>query len=179
MKRGARVLGIVAVLLLGIAIALPLLIDANEFRPALERRLTAALGREVKLGHLKVSIFSGGVSASNLSVADDPSFSEKPFLRAESLKVGVEILPLILSRKLNVTEVTIDQPQIDVIETPAGGLNFSSIGAKSGAVAAPTREAQPSQTPDLSIALLKISDGRVTLKKTGSRTKPLILDKLS
>jgi AsmA protein len=179
MNRGARVLGIVVVLLLGIAIALPFLIDANEFRPALERRLTAALGREVKLGDLKVSIFSGGVSASDLSVADDPSFSEKPFLRAESLKVRVEILPLILSRKLNVTGVTIDQPQIDVIETPAGVFNFSSIGAKSSAVAAPTREEQLSQTPDLSIALLKMSDGRATLERTGSKSKPLILDKLN
>jgi AsmA protein len=179
MKRGARVLGIVGVLLLGIAIALPFLIDANEFRPALERRLTAALGREVKLGNLKVSIFSGGVSASDLSVADDPSFSEKPFLRAESLKVGVEILRFILSRKLNVTGVTIDQPQIDVIETPAGVFNFSSIGAKSGAAAAPTQEAQPSQTPVLSIALLKISDGRVTLTRNGPKNKPLILDKLN
>ena len=135
MKRIARILGIVVVVLLGIAIALPFLIDANQFRPALESRLTAALRREVKLGDLKVSLFSGGVSASDLSVADDPSFSQKPFLRAQSLKVRVEILPLILSRKLNVTGVTIDQPQIDVIETPAGVFNFSSIGAKSGAVA--------------------------------------------
>lgn len=179
MKRIARALGIVVVLLLGITIALPFLMDANQFRPALEGRLTAALGRDVKLGDLKVSLFSGGVSASDLSIADDPSFSKSSFLRAQSLKVGVEMLPLILSRKLNVTGMTIDQPQIDLIETPTGAFNFSSIGAKSGAVAAPAPGVQPSQTPDLSIALLKISDGRITLRKTGSKTKPLILDKIN
>src|SRR6266849_6663336 len=88
---------------------------------------------------------------------------------------------LILSRKLNVTGITIDQPQIDLVETPAGVFNFSSIGAKSRAASDQAREAsaQPAQTPDLSIALLKISDGRIALEKTGSKNKPLILDKLN
>jgi len=189
MKRLALILGIVIVLLLASAIALPFLIDANQFRPALESRLTAAVGREVKLGDLKVSLFSGGVVASDLSIADDPSFSKTPFLRAQSLKVSVEMLPLILSRKLKVTGITISQPQINLIETPTGKFNFSTIGAKpSTASALPPEPSTPSaqppstpsvQAPDISIAFLKISDGRITLEKTGSRAKPLVLDKLN
>jgi AsmA protein len=181
MKRIARLFGIVLVLLLAIAIALPFLIDANQFRPALESQLTTALGRQVNLGDLKVSLFSGGVFASDLAIADDPAFSKTPFLRAQSLTVGVEMLPLILSRKLNVTGITIDHPQIDLVETPAGVFNFSSIGVKSRAASTQDREApaQPAQTPDVSIALLKIADGRIALEKTGSKNKPLILDKLN
>lgn len=181
MKRAARIAGIVIVLLVAIAIAIPFLIDANQFRPTLESRLTAALGREVKLGDLKVSLLSGGVSASDLSIADDPAFSSAPFLHAQSLNVGVEMLPLILSRKLNVTAITINQPQISLVETPAGMFNFSNIGGNPRATAAPVVQspAQPAQRPDLSIELLKISDGRITMQKTGSRSKPLVLDKLN
>lgn len=181
MKRLAYVLGIAVVLLLAIAVALPFLIDANQFRPALESRLTTALGREVTLGDLKVSVLTGSVTASDLSIADDPAFSKTPFLRAQSLKVGVEMLPLILSRKLNVTGLTIDQPQIDLVETPAGVFNFSSIGAKPAAAPAPPSNspAPPAHDPELSVALVKIANGRITVQKAGSKSKPLIVDQLN
>ncbi len=83
MKRIAVWLGIVVAVLLLIAAALPFLIDANTFRPKLESSLTAALGRDVKLGDLKLALLSGGVSANDLSIADDPAFSKTPFLRAK------------------------------------------------------------------------------------------------
>jgi AsmA protein len=170
--------GIVVVLLIAAALVLPFLIDANQFRPSLESRLTAALGREVKLGNLKVSVFSGGVSASDLAVADDPAFSKTPFLRAQSLHASVAFMPLIFSRKLNITAITINQPQISLVETPAGVFNFSGMGGRNTAdVAQPS--APPSRPADLAVALIKISDGRITLEKTGSHAKPLVLDKLN
>jgi AsmA protein len=173
-----RILGIVIILLIAAALALPFLIDANQFRPTLESRLSAALGREVKLGDLKVSVFSGGVSASDLSIADDPTFSKTPFLRAQSVNAAVELMPLIFSRKLNITAITINEPQISLVETPAGVFNFSSMGGRNTADVAQS-SALPSQPADLAVALIKISDGRITLEKTGSRTKPLVLDKLN
>ncbi len=181
MKRVAGIVGGVVVLLLAVAVALPFLIDANQFRPALESRLSAALGREVKLGDLKVSVFSGGVAASDLSISDDPAFSKAPFLRAESLKVGVELLPLILSRKLNVTGITIVEPEINLVETAAGVFNFSTIGTKTAAVPVrpPEAAAASAQEPQISIAVIKISGGRIALEKTGTKTKPLVLEKLN
>src|SRR5215467_6726798 len=107
MKRILRIAGIVFLLLLVIVVALPFLLDANQFRPRLEAELSKALGREVKVGNLKLSLLSGGVSAADLSIADDPQFSKAPFLSAQTLAVSVETMPLILSRKLNVTGITI------------------------------------------------------------------------
>src|SRR5579871_3408283 len=63
MKRALRVIGILVALLIVIAVALPFLIDANQFRPRLEQELTKVLGRDVQLGDLKLSLFSGGVTA--------------------------------------------------------------------------------------------------------------------
>lgn len=181
MKRIFRMIGIFALLILAIAIAFAFLIDANQFRPALESRLTASLGRDVRLGNLKISLFSGAVSAGDLSIADDPSFSKTPFLRAESLDVGVELLPLILSRKLNVTGIAINRPQIHLVETQAGTFNFSTMGSKSTAARVPVQAsvAQPTQVPEFSIARIRISDGSVAFEKTGARNRPLQLDHLN
>ena len=137
MKHALRWLGIAVALLLLIALALPFLIDANQFRPRLEAALTQALARDVKLGDLKLSIFSGGVAAADLSIADDPSFSKTPFIQAKSLKVGVELQPLIFSKKLNVTGIAIENPEIYLIQSDAGIWNFASLGAKTSPLRPP------------------------------------------
>ncbi len=71
--------------------------------------MSRSLGRDVKLGDLKLSILSGFVTAGDLSIADDPACSHKPFVQAKSLAVAVELWPLLASRQLHVTGLTIDQ----------------------------------------------------------------------
>ena len=112
------------------AVALPFLIDVNVFRPTIESDLSAALGRQVKVGNLRLSILSGSVAADDLSIADDPAFSKDPFIRAKALGVGVELMPLIFSKKLKVTDLTIEQPQVSLLHTAGGKWNFSSLGGK-------------------------------------------------
>src|SRR5262249_20018234 len=122
---------------------------------------------------------SGGVSTSGLSIGDYPAFSKAPFLQAQSLGVHVEMMPLIFSRKLNITGITIEQQTISAVETLAGVFNFSSIGGCQKAAVASQPVDATGQAVDLSIGLLRISDGRLTFEKTGSSGKPLVLDKLN
>ena len=178
-----KIVGVVLALLILAALALPLLINGNQFRPVLEERLTAALGREVKIGDLKLSLFSGGASASDVSIADDPAFSKEPFVRAKTLAVGVELWPLIVSRRLNVTSLTVDQPEIALLQSPAGDWNFSSLGGKAAtppAAATPSTSASnaDASATDLAVKLVKISKGRLTLNN-GSKSKPRTLENVN
>ena len=138
--KALRWIGIVVALLLVIVLAIPFLINVNQFRPRLEAALTQALGREVKLGDLKLSLLSGSVEASDLDIADDAAYSKTPFIRAKSLKVGVELEPLIFSKKLNVTGIEITDPEIALVQSDAGVWNFASLGTKTQPVftASPT-----------------------------------------
>ena len=172
--KALKIVGIVVVVLLLIAIALPFLINVNSFRPKLESELTEALGRDVKVGNLSLSILSGSVSAEDLSIADDPAFSKDPFVRAKSLKVGVEVMPLIFSKKLHVTDITLDKPEIALLRDAAGKWNFSSLGSKSSAAPKPARE--PSSTPDLSVSKLDVKDGRLSVNRANSSIKPHVYD---
>jgi AsmA protein len=169
--RIAKLLGIAVVVLLLIVAALPLLIDANQFRPTLETSLSEAFGRQVKVGNLKASIFSGGVTADDLSIADDPAFSRTPFLRAKSLNVVVELVPLIFSHQLNVTGLTIDRPEVTLLQTAAGDWNFSSLGGKSK-----SSDAASHANLDLSVKLVKITGGRFAMGRADGNSKPLALE---
>src|SRR5437762_625897 len=82
MKRVLKIIGIVVVVILLAVIALPFLVNVNSFRPKLESELSTALGRQVKVGNLSLSILSGSVSAEDLSISDDPAFSKGPFIQA-------------------------------------------------------------------------------------------------
>jgi len=61
MKRALKIFGIVVVVMLLAVITLPFLVNVNSFRPKLESELSAALGRDVKVGNLSLSILSGSV----------------------------------------------------------------------------------------------------------------------
>jgi len=173
--KALKIIGIVIVLLLLVAITLPFLINVNSFRPKLESALTEALGREVKVGNLSLSILSGSVSAEDLSIADDPAFSKDPFVRAKSLKVGVEVMPLIFSKTLHVTDITLDKPEIALLRDASGKWNFSSLGNKSAA-AKPAPASGPSSTPDLSVSKLDVKDGRLSVNRANSSIKPHVYD---
>ena len=167
MKRILKILAIVVAVLIVIAIAIPFFVDANTFRPKLESELTDALGRPVKVGNLTLSLFSGGVSADDISIADDPAFSKSPFVQAKSLTVGVEMMPLIFSKTLNVTELTLNQPEIALVKSENGDTwNFSSLGGKNSAASKPATASSPSSgNPNLSVAKLNVKDGRLTISR--------------
>ena len=131
MKKPLMIVGGIVVLLLLIVIAIPFFIDANQFKPTLETELTSALGRQVQIGNINLSIFSGSVSVDNVSIADDPAFSKSPFLTAHQLSAGVALMPLIFSKKLDVSSFRIDQPQVSLVRSAAGTWNFSSLGGNS------------------------------------------------
>jgi AsmA protein len=177
-KRWFRIAGIAVVVFLVILIALPLLINVNSFRPRVESEASTALGRQVTVGNLSLSILSGSVGAENIAISDDPAFSKSPFVMAKSLKVGVELMPLIFSKQLNVTDITLEEPQITLLKAANGKWNFSSIGE--AAAKNPPEQAKSGSSPtNLSVAKLNINRGKLSVGKANSSAKPVVYDNVS
>jgi AsmA protein len=174
------ILGVVALLLLAAIIALPFLIDANQFRPMLESEISGALGRAVKVGDLKLSLLSGGVAADDISIADDPAFSRSPFVHAKSLQVGVELGPLIFSRAVHITQIGLEQPEITLIRSDSGNWNFSSIGIKNKPRTHEKQDAKADFPPAsyLTVSVLRVANARVTVKRDGGRAAPRNYDRV-
>src|SRR6266480_7508184 len=129
MKRALKWVGIIVVILIVVVLVLPFLFNVNTFRPRIESELTNALGRKVTVGNLSLSLWSGSLAADDIAIADDPSFSNSPFIRAKALNVGVEVFPLIMSKTLHITDLTLSEPQVSLLRTPAGKWNFSTLGS--------------------------------------------------
>jgi len=159
MKRLLVIVGIVIGVLLLVIIAVPLFINVDSFRPDLEKKISTALNRQVHIGKLDASLLSGGASASDITIADDPAFNKGPFLKAASVKVGVQLMPLIFSKQLKVTSLTIQKPDITLLKNAAGKWNYSSLGAT--AQSQKTAPETSGKAPDVSVDKFEIVDGTV------------------
>ncbi len=161
--------GLMALLLL-VAVLLPFIVDANQFKPQVEAAAESALGRKVAVGNLRLALFSGGVSIENIAISEDPKYGTGSFLNAKSVAVGVEMMPLIFSRQIRVTTVTIDQPEVTLLRASSGEWNFSTLGAKGASLPAGSPSSS-SSAANMSVNKIEIKNGNLTVGQAGSNAK--------
>src|SRR5271155_209490 len=167
MEKTLTIVGIIVAVLIVILIALPFVIDVNKFKPTIETNISDALGRKVQVGNISLALLSGGVSVDNVVISDDPSFSPSPFLQAKEVKVGVALLPLIFSKRLEVSSFTVTDPQVSLLRSPSGAWNFSTMGAGGSK----TKSKDASAPANFSVEKLKISNGTIVIGTTGGHGK--------
>ena len=152
------VLGVIVVVI----VLVPFLVNVDRYRPTIQSQLQSSLGRQVTIGGLSLSLLSGGATADDITISDDPAFNKGPFLKARKLTVGVKLLPLIFSRSIAVTGITINQPEVTLVHSPSGQWNFSSLGGGKKSSSSPAGG-------NFSVEKLKITNGRLTVEKTGGK----------
>src|SRR3979490_3298710 len=164
------VLGSIVALILGVPLAIPLFPNADAFRTRIETALTTSLGRKVTLGKLDLSVLTGSLVAENATKADDPTFSTQPFLQASKVKIGIEMIPLIISREIHVTGFAVDSPKINLLRAANGTWNYSTIGRAQQNTAA--NKESSTLIPNLTVGHVSISNGQLTVGTTPAPGQP-------
>jgi AsmA protein len=163
---------VVGGIILIVLIAIPFLLNADNYRPRIQSMLSDATGRQVTLGHLSFSLFSGSLTADQLSISDDPAFSQQPFVQAQQIHIGIEVKPLIFDKQVKIQSITIDTPKISLIQNQSNVWNYASLGNSSKRSNKPETQ---SSMPNLSIGVLEVKDGQVTITDLGAPTPPRVI----
>lgn len=162
--RKILIIALVPVLVLVLAAITLLLMPLDSFRGPLERVVSRGLGRDVHIaGSLHASLYPEiGLSAGDVSIANVPGGEARLFAQVGTMAVGAKLLPL-LSRRIEVTRLTLDHPTInlEVDKNGTGNWNFGSGASSSGG-------AGPDQ---LSISGLRVLGGEISYSdaRTGKR----------
>src|SRR3990170_7185384 len=122
-------LGIGGILVLAVlaALVLPSLVNLERYRAALASRAGKALGREVTLGDLRVSLWGGiGAEAKGIQIAEVPGLGAEPFLSAEALRVRVELFPLFRGQ-VKVSSAVLERPRIRLIHARDGRWSVEDL----------------------------------------------------
>ncbi|MDH5740054.1 MAG: AsmA family protein [Nitrospira sp.] len=150
---------VLVVLLVGLVLSLPFLVDLNKYQDQYKPLIEDALNRKVQLQDIRLTIWPRiGASVAGFAVLDDPSFGTDPFASLSSIDVGVKVMPL-LSGQVEVEEITLRNPVITVVKNQKGVLNVSTIGRKGVAVPeTPSRAPIPSPEGPLKVLALLAVD---------------------
>ena len=162
---------LVVVLVVGVILALPFLIDLNKYQDQYKPLIEDALNRKVQLQGIRLTIWPRiGARVAGFVVLDDPAFGSSSFTSLTSLDIGVKLMPL-LSGKVEVEDITLRNPVITVIKNKSGVLNVSTIGRTGVTLPhTPSRAPIPSTEGPLKILALlavdrvSISGGTLTYR---------------
>src|SRR2546423_8614485 len=107
-------------------------------RGFIRAKLSDSAGRQVEAQEIKAALGWGvTLDVSGVKIADDPAFSQRPFLEAGSLSGEVAFLPL-LSRNVEIKRLVFKKPAVRILRERDGRLNVATLGKKEGvAEAAP------------------------------------------
>ncbi len=167
--------GIGGLLLLAVlaVVLLPALVNLERYRTLLTQRVGRALGRDVTLGALRVSVWRGvGAEARSIRVGQAPGFGAEPLLSAEALRVRVELLPL-LRGQVKVASAVLERPRVRLVRGGDGRWNVEDLfqgRATQNAARPPAEPARPGKASLLGGLLLTelvVRNGEIDLVEPG------------
>ena len=85
-------------------------------------------------------------------------------------------MPLIFSKTLHVTDITLDKPEIALLRDASGKWNFSSLGGKSEPAESLLPRTIFLDPANLSVSKMDVKDGRFSVNRANSSIKPHVYD---
>ena len=168
MKRLAKILGIalgvLVLLVVALAIALPFLIDPNEYKPQIIQTVKKQTGRDLSLeGDIGLSIFPWiGLELGKTRLSNAPGFGEKPFVQVDQVGIKVELLPL-LRKQVLVDKVVLDGLQLNLARDREGHTNWDDLVEAFGKTdkKEPEKEKKPGATIGIGVAGFDVKHGDI------------------
>lgn len=124
--------------------------------PIVTARASAALGRPVHIEHLHVALGrTTAITIEGLRIGNPEGFPDNPpFAAVPRASLTFEIMPLLRGRSLVISDITLEQPDVEVLSREDGTTNYAfDFGGPEGEGRA--SEAGPS------LGVLRIRGGRV------------------
>lgn len=148
MKKTLKVLAVLVGVALGLililAVALPFLIDPNQYKGQIVQAVKDQTGRELKIeGKIGLSVFPWiGLRIAGVELANAPGFGREPFARVESAGVQVALWPL-LRKEIVVDTVRLDGLTLSLARSSKGVTNWDDLIAASRAAKPEEKKEKP------------------------------------
>ncbi len=139
-----------ALAIIALAVFAKIIITPERVHEAVVPVAEQALNRSVQLGDISISFFSG-IILHDLRIMEQDNTTV--FLSAAQASLRYRFLPL-LSLRVVIDELRLEQPHITVTRQPDGTFNFSDLlAAENEHVPATTRQERPPQSVGLPVSL--------------------------
>jgi AsmA protein len=169
MRKAIKWIGIIGggliVLIVALLLVIPLLVNLQKYKPAIEKQVTKAIGRPCTIGgDLRLSLFPWvGLALSDLHLGNPPGFTEKDFLDVKSFDVKVRLIPL-LSKDIQVRRFVLDGVKVVLEKNKQGRGNWEGIGkGPEGAVPEPAEKRSKEKEPQKGLPIKALEVGEFAI----------------
>lgn len=147
MKTVLKILLYLLLLLVVLALALPLVVDPNDFKGQITEQVEKRTGRSFVIdGDIKLSVFPWlGVELNQARLGNAPGFGDEPMVQVEQAGVRVKLVPL-LQKKLEVDTVVLYGLQANLVRSKEGRANWEAVAEKRSAGGAGGGESETRRT---------------------------------
>ena len=122
------VVGIIVLVVVAVGIYAVLNLNGiiQKQRGLILTKASDAVGRKVDVQDIHASLGWGVIAdLRGVTIADDPNFSQTPFVQAADVYARVALMPL-LSHRVEINQVSLKQPVVHIIRNQRGQLNVGS-----------------------------------------------------
>jgi len=137
MRRLTLAVAGLAVLLAALAIALPLLIDVERYRPWIEEKAHQTTGRKITLGKMSLHLFpSPALDVESVRVGEGPLIRDADALQLRRLSIRLGLGELLRGR-LEVRSLLLDRPFLVLFRDAEGRWNYDDLLQRAAAAPVP------------------------------------------
>lgn len=162
-RRGLLV-GLIVLVILGLAAVLPPLINVNRYQRRIVSSISTSLGRPVHLDSVTLNLLPlPSFTLTNFVVSEDPSFGSEPVIRANTVKATLRMRSL-WHRRVEFSRIALDEPSVNLVRGRDGRWNIESILLQAARMPAdPTEQKNAGAAPRF--PYIEATGGRVNLKQ--------------
>src|ERR1700720_2692921 len=129
-RTGLILAGIAAALLIASVFVVPILLDADRYRPKAISYLEESTGKKVEIGRLAVTFFPQvTIHVDDFAAKSPPLFPPSDILKVARIDAQIDPWAL-LHRRIVIKSLVLEQPTINLVSDPDGPWNFENPGAK-------------------------------------------------
>jgi len=180
-KRLLVIAGVLTLLLAGVVALLPQLLRTSALQVYVIQTAAKSLGRPVRFESFSISVLPRpAVRFRRLEVAEDPAFGAGPFLTVGEGRLGIRLRPLLTGR-IELGDLTLDRPRVDLVADGRGRWNWASLGAPTPSAGGLPRTLTRAANPVAGALLLshvRISGGTVRYRTPDLAGREITLDRI-
>lgn len=159
----------IIILIIAGLIALPFVVDPNDYKQEISSQVEKATGRTLTLnGDIKLSVFPWiALELGPLSLSNATGFKADSFAKVEAAEIRIKLMPL-LQKQLEMDTVILDGLTLNLEKNKAGKTNWDDlVASKESSTTAGTKQASGTSSDDapalaaISIAGVKLSNANV------------------
>jgi uncharacterized protein involved in outer membrane biogenesis len=136
----------VIVVVAGLAVIIPMLLDVDRYRPQVTAHIEQETGKPARIGHLGLTVLPQvAIRVDDFALGNPPGFPSGDFVKARRIYAVVDVSAL-LHHQVVVNSLKLDDPAINLMSDVHGKWNFENPPAKSPASAEPPGDEKASFT---------------------------------